>query len=163
MIIIRNTLLIFLALFLQTSWIDAISIFGIIPDLILIVLVFVGITRGQIEATALGFFSGLLLDIYNPEWMGVNMLANSIVGFAVGYSRIGIVAEDIQVQAVILFLATLVHDIIYFIFYAISNALNIVFLIVQQGLGTALYTTLLGILISLALTQLFRLRIEPHA
>jgi rod shape-determining protein MreD len=163
MIITRNILLIFLALFLQTSWVDAISILGITPDLVLIVLVFVGITRGQIEATALGFLSGLLLDIYNPEWMGVNALANSLIGFAVGYTRIGIVAEDIQVQAAILFVATLVHDIIYFIFYAISNALNIFFLILQQGLGTALYTTVLGILISLALTRLFRLRIEPHA
>ena len=163
MIIIRNILLILLALFLQTSWIDAISIVGIKPDLVLIVLVFVGITRGQIEATALGFLSGLLLDIYNPEWMGVNALANSLVGFAVGYSRIGIVAEDIKVQTAILFSATLLHDIIYFIFYAISNASNIVFRVLQQGLGTALYTAVLGVLISLVLTRLLSLRIEPHA
>ena len=92
--IARNMLLIMLALFLQTSWIDAIGIWDIKPDIVVLVIVFVGITSGQIEATLLGFFSGFLLDIYAPEWMGLNALAYSLVGFAVGYSRVGVVAED---------------------------------------------------------------------
>ena len=100
--ITRNILLIILALFLQASWTNAISLWDIKPDLIVLILVFVGITSGQIEATLLGFFSGFMIDVYNPEWMGMNALSNSLIGFAVGYSRVGVVAEDIQVQATIL-------------------------------------------------------------
>lgn len=159
----RNILLIVLALFLQTSWTHAISLWEIKPDLVVLVLVFVGITSGQIEATILGFFSGFMMDVYNPEWMGVNALANSLIGFAVGYSRVGIVAEDIQVQAAILFVASLVRDLIYFLAYAFPDLVQALYLVLRYGLGTAVYTALLGCLISLGLMYLTNKRIEPHA
>ena len=158
MIIVRNILLIFVALLLQASWIDTLAIFGIVPDMVIIVLVFIGITRGQIEATALGFFSGLLIDIYNPgTGLGINALANSLVGFGVGYSRVGIVSEDMQVQAAVLFAATVLHDIIFFVFSLDPIK------ILSIGLGTGLYTTAIGLALSFALTRFVSLRIEPHA
>lgn len=163
MTIARNILLLILALFLQASWVDAIAIYGIKPDVILITLVFIGITGGQIEATLLGFFSGFLMDIYNPEWMGANALANSVVGFAVGYSRVGVVAEDLQVQATILFLASLVHDVIYFVLYAFSDPQNIGFLLIRYSLGTALFTAGLGILLSVIFSNFFARRMASHA
>ena len=163
MIIARNMLLVILALFLQASWIYPLAIYGVKPDVVLLVLVFVGITRGQIEATILGFLSGFLLDIYNPELMGANALANSVVGFAVGYSRVGVVAEDLQVQGAILFLASLLRDLIYFVIYAFPDLGQSAILLIRYGLGTAFYTALIGILISLAMTRFFNRRIEPHA
>ena len=159
----RNILLIILALFLQTSWVRALSIAGMTPDLVLLVLVFIGITGGQIEATIFGFVSGFLLDIYTPESMGVNALANSLVGFAVGYGRIGVVAEDLQVQALILLVAGLLHDLIYFTLESLSDPLNIFYLMVRYGLGTAFYTACLGTVLSLLLFRFFKKRILPDA
>jgi rod shape-determining protein MreD len=159
----RNVLLIILALFLQSSWTNAISLWEVKPDLVVLILVFVGITSGQIEATILGFFSGFLIDVYNPEWMGVNTLSNSLIGFAVGYSRMGIVAEDIQVQATILFISSLMRDLIYFICYTFPDPLQALYLVLRYGLGTAVYTALLGTLISLGMMHVFNKRIEPHA
>ena len=77
--IVRNILLIALALLLQTSWVHKIAIFGILPDLILLALVYIGISGGQVEGTTFGFTSGFLLDVYDPEAMGINTLTNSIV------------------------------------------------------------------------------------
>jgi rod shape-determining protein MreD len=159
----RNVLFIILALFLQTSWTDAISLWEIKPDLILLILVFVGITSGQIEATILGFLSGFMIDVYNPEWMGLNALSNSLIGFAVGYSRVGIVAEDIQVQATVLFIASLIRDLIYFICYAFPDPLQALYLVLRYGLGTAVYTAVLGSLISFGVMYVLNKRIEPHA
>lgn len=159
----RNILLIILALFLQTSWTNVISLWDIKPDLVIIVLVFIGITSGQIEAIVLGFFSGFLMDVYNPEWMGMNALSNSIIGFAVGYSRVGVVAEDIQVQTTILFVASLMRDLIYFLCYTFPDPVQALYLILRYGLGTAVYTAVLGTLISLGIMHVFNKRIEPHA
>lgn len=159
----RNVLLIILALFVQTSWTNAISLWDIKPDLVVLVLVFIGITSGQIEATILGFFSGFLIDVYNPESMGINALSNSIVGFAVGYSRVGIVAEDIQVQAAALLIASLLRDLIYFICYTFPDPIEALYNVLRFGLGTAVYTALLGTLISLGMMHVFNKRIEPHA
>jgi len=161
--IARNILLIVLALFLQTSWVDVISIFDIKPDVVLLTLVLIGIHGGQSEATLLGFFSGFLLDIYNPEWMGANALANSLVGFSAGYSRIGVVAEDVQVQATILFFACLLHDFIYFAIYSFSDPLNIAMLMMRYSLGMAVYTAGLGVVLSIGASHFFAGRMASHA
>ena len=152
---LRNILLILLALLLQTSWMHKISIFGIIPDTVLLVLVYIGISGGQIEGTLFGFTSGFLLDVYNPESMGTNALANTLVGFSVGYTRIGVVAEDFRVQALLLFLAGILHNLIYFTFHSISNpGLNFTFML-RFGLGTACYTACTGLCLSLLLSLRF--------
>lgn len=158
MIIARNILLIFLALLLQASWINSLAIYGIAPDIVIVILVFIAFTQGQIEATILGFISGLLIDIYDPGTrLGVNALANSLVGFFAGYSRVSIAAETLQAQAVILFAATLLHDVIFFL--VALQPLKIL----SVGLGTGLYTAALGTALSFVLTLFSLLNIESHA
>jgi len=149
---LHHALILALALLVQTSWAHAIAIYGITPDVVLLVVVFIGITSGQVEAIIFGFVSGLLLDVYNPEFMGVNALANSVVGFAVGYSRIGIVAEDWTVQGIVILVAGLLHDLLYFTFSSISTPTAILPQVVRYGLGTAVYSANVGIVISLALS-----------
>ena len=107
---VQHILLIALALLLQTSWVHAAAIYGVMPNLPLVALVYIGIACGQIEATILGFLSGFMLDTYGPPGsMGINALAGSVVGFAVGYSRLGVVAEDLRVQALTFFLAGILY------------------------------------------------------
>ena len=157
MIIARNIVFIFLALLLQASWIDSLAIYGIAPDIVIIILVFIAFTRGQIEATVLGFISGLVIDIYDfGTRLGTNALANSLIGFFAGYSG-GIAAETLRAQAAILLLATLLHDIIFFLV-----ALQPI-KILSVGLGTSLYTAALGTALSFVLTHFSLLNIESHA
>lgn len=149
MIITRNILLVFLALLFQASWAHGLGIYGIVPDLVIITLVFIAISRGQIEGTVLGFVSGLLIDLYDPgARLGINALGNSLIGFCVGYSRLGIVAESLRVQAVILFFATLLHDVIFFLFS--SDPIKIL----SIGLGTSFYTAVLGTALSFAFARI---------
>ena len=150
--ILLKLLLIALALLVQASWAKEIAIYGISPDAVLLVLVYIGISGGQIQGTLFGFFSGFLMDVYDPQAMGVNALANSLIGFAVGYSRVGVVAEDLRVQALLLFLAGLLHDVIYFVFYAWSTPSDILSLIARYGVGSAVYTSAVGTLIFVILS-----------
>ena len=157
---VRNALLLFLALLIQTSWADTIAVFGVKPDMVLLLLVYVGITGGQIEGTVFGFASGFLLDVYDPQAMGINTLANSVVGFTVGYSAIGVVSEDIRAQAVIIFLASLLRDVTYFVFASITQAVPAASVLLHYGLGTACYTACVGVGLSLLLS--LRLNQESH-
>ncbi len=154
--IIRNALLILLALLLQTTWVDTIAVVGIKPDIVLLVLVYIGITEGQIEGTIFGFASGFLLDVYDPGAMGINSLCNSLVGFLVGYSHIGVVAEDFRVQTLLFFVATLFHDLIYFALYTFPKMQGFMHLFLVSGIGTAFYTAIAGLCLSL----LFSIRFE---
>ena len=158
MIIARNIVFIFLSLLLQASWIDSLAIYGIAPDIVIIILVFIAFTRGQIEATVLGFISGLIIDIYDSGTrLGTNALANSLIGFFAGYTRGGIAAETLRAQVTILFAATLLHDTIFFLV-----ALQPI-KILSIGLGTSFYTAALGTALSFVLTHFSLLNIEPHA
>ena len=143
--ILHHALLVALALLIQTAWTHGISIADIRPDVVLIIIVYIGIRSGQLEATIFGFASGFLLDVYNPEFMGVNALANSVVGFAVGYTRAGIVAEDFRVQALALLIASLTHDLLYFGLSSAANPGKVITLLFRYGIGTAVYTTIIGI------------------
>lgn len=154
--VVRNLLLIALALLIQTSWAHSVRILDIGPDLVIIVLVYLGLRGGQIEGTLYGFASGFLLDVYSPETMGVNALANSVVGFFIGNFRTGVSVEDFRVQALLLFVAVVMHDLIYFLFANILlNPDAIPWLIFRFGFGTAFYTAVVGVAISLVLSIRF--------
>ena len=146
-----NILLILLALLIQTSWVSKIEILELKPDVVLIVLAYIGISRGQIEGTLYGFASGFLLDVFDPDAMGINALSNSVVGFAVGYTRIGIVSEDLRVKGLLLFTAVMLHDLVYFTFVSMPELTLVPIRMIQVGLGTAVYTSALGICISFLL------------
>jgi len=153
---LRHILLIVLALHLQTSWVHKIAISGIKPNLVLIVLVYIGISSGQITGTVFGFFSGFLVDIYAaPVSMGIHTLANAVVGFAVGYSRIGVVAEDLRVQVLTLFLASALHSLIYFALDAVLNPALAFSFMLYSGVATACYTACVGLALCLLLAVRF--------
>jgi rod shape-determining protein MreD len=154
--ILHHALLTALALLIQTSWTHSIGIAGIRPDVVLIVIVFIGIRSGPLEATIFGFVSGFLLDVYNPEFMGVNACANAVVGFAVGYSRIGIVTEDLRVQVLALLIASLLHDLLYFALSSVSNPIGILAGFFRYGIGTAIYTSLVGLLVVILVSVRFQ-------
>ncbi len=69
------------AVVMQITIIDVLSIKGISPDLVLIALCFVALRGDRYEITALGFLAGLLLDSIGPGILGANALAKSLSGF----------------------------------------------------------------------------------
>jgi len=146
--IVRNILLVILALVLQTSWVPKTAILGMAPDLIVMVIVYVGLTGGQIEGTSLGFLAGFLQDVYGPARLGSNALANSIIGFGAGYGKGGIVAEGLVVRSAMLFVAVLARDLLYFLCNAGWNVRELVLLFLRYSPGTAVYTALGGALLS---------------
>ena len=156
MTVLRHVLLMILALLVQTSWAHTLQVSGVRPDFVLLLVVYVGIASGQIEATILGFVSGFLLDVYNPAFMGVNALANAVVGFAVGYSREGIVAEELRVQGLVIFFAGLIQNLIFFAFSSFSNPGAILPAFFRYGIGSALYSAIIGIALLLAMSIRFQ-------
>lgn len=149
--LLRHLLLLALALVLQATWLPDLQIGGVFPDLVLLVVVFIALLRGHVEATFLGFAAGLCQDVYTPHDLGLNALTKAVTGFAVGISRGGFVADSVQVQLAVVVCAVLAHDLVY---YAISGATalpQVPFFMVRFSLGRALYTAALGLLVAWSL------------
>lgn len=77
------------ALVLQTSFFPHIAWHGVVPDLVLLVVVAVGLTRGSREAALVGFAGGLMLDLAPPadHLAGRWALALVVVGYLLGRVR----------------------------------------------------------------------------
>jgi rod shape-determining protein MreD len=148
---VRHILLVILAFLVQTTWIHQVSIFQIQPDLVVLVLVFIALRTGPFEATLLGFAIGLIKDAYAPPDLGLTALAKSIIGFAAGYTHSRIQVDNPQVQVVLIFVAVLVHEIIYYIGYSGISLNDAPYYWWRYGLGRAVYTALCGLVYSYAL------------
>jgi rod shape-determining protein MreD len=77
-----------LALLAQTTVVPHLAIGTIVPDLLLIWIVYLGISRGHVSAMTAGFFLGLLMDILAGDdgMLGLSSLTKTAAGFLAGYT-----------------------------------------------------------------------------
>lgn len=142
--VVRHVLLLLVVFVLQITWGYVFDVLDVRPDLILLALVYIALRVGPFEATILGFAVGLLQDAYMPQNLGLNALAKSLVGFGVGYGRTGIMADDIQVQTLLIFGVVLIHDLVYYLGYSGLALAEVPIFFLRYGVGRALYTSLIG-------------------
>jgi len=79
------TFIIFIgSLVLQTSVFPKIPIGGMQPDLVVVIVVYLGLLKGPETGSLSGFGFGLLFDAVSGTSLGVNALAKTIIGFFCG-------------------------------------------------------------------------------
>lgn len=82
---IAFTCVVFLAaMVVQTSLLRYVSIGGVRPDLVLIIVVYLGLIRGADIGSLSGFFFGLFEDAFSGTFLGANALSKTIIGFLCG-------------------------------------------------------------------------------
>ena len=156
----RHVLFLALAFVLQSTWIHHLQIAEVLPDLVLMVVVFIALMSGHLEATVLGFLAGLCQDAYSPPDLGLNALAKSLVGFGVGAARQGLLADTVQVQVGVVVAAVVVHDLIYYIGASSTPLEEVPYLMARFSLGRALYTGAVGLIAAWAIS--LRRRVTAH-
>ncbi|AFH49556.1 Hypothetical protein IALB_1850 [Ignavibacterium album JCM 16511] len=145
------SILIFIpVLIIQTTVVPLISIGEVVPDLILILLVYYSITEGQIYGTVLGFIYGLFFDLVTGSLLGSSMIAKTVAGFVAGYfsseNKVDIYLMFFNF-GLIVFLAALVDQIIYSFFSSFDISSNILMIFFQNAFLPAFYTALLSMII----------------
>jgi rod shape-determining protein MreD len=145
------SILIFIpVLFIQTTIMPLVSIGGVIPDLILIILVYYGITQGQIYGTVLGFIYGFLFDLITGSLLGSSMVAKTLAGFTAGYFTSENKRDQYLISfnfSLIVLLCSLVDSTIYSFFSAVDFSLSIFTMFFQHSLLPSIYTTALGLVL----------------
>lgn len=75
------------ALFLQVTLLNFITIWGVKPDLVLMVVVFNAFLRGPGEGALVGFLGGLFVDLAAGSYIGLNALSDMAVGYLSGLTE----------------------------------------------------------------------------
>jgi len=140
-------LLLFLAIF-QTTSLNRLSILGIKPDLLLILVIFLGLHKGPLSGAGYGFLAGILLDIFSPTPLGTNALSKTVLGFLAGAVAPFLYFEAPFIQGLLLFLGMFLEGLILFILLssfhlAPSLYYSFLYIILPASFYTSLLTPLL--------------------
>jgi rod shape-determining protein MreD len=142
--------LLFIACFiLQTSLVPSLAVFGIKPDLLMIVLFFFAIRYGIMPGIFVGFLLGLTQDLYTPSILGQQALAKTIIGACSGIVNEKVMRTDPIAKTVLLFFLFIVHDALFFVALIVrdvSSVSEIVPFLLFKTLPRALYSVLIAVL-----------------
>jgi rod shape-determining protein MreD len=83
-------LMLIVALLVQTTVLSRMRFWDVMPDFMLLVAVAGGITAGPTRGAALGFASGMLIDLFLPTPLGLSALVFTLVGYGVGVANTGV-------------------------------------------------------------------------
>jgi len=136
-------------LLVQITVIPFIAIAGIIPDLVLISLVYYSISRHQFYGTVLGASYGFLIDLITGSLLGSSMLSKTIAGFTAGYFSTETKKEiniNTYIFSLIVFICALIDSVIFSFFSAFDLQTNIFKLLFEQALLPSLYTAAVSVL-----------------
>lgn len=157
--ILLKSAIIVVALLIQLTLINSITILGLKPDLLMIVVVVFSLMKGEKEGTISGFASGLLQDIFSIGLLGINALVKTVIGFTCGLLKEKIFHEHILfLIPVITFIASLIQSILIFLLLrAFGIEYSLAWSLKQVALPEALYSSLLSPFVFLAINKLLQL------
>lgn len=150
----------FLASFiLQSTVMQSIAIFGVKPDLLIVVLFMLATKTGPMQGIYAGFFLGLAQDLYSPSILGQNALAKTVVGAFAGMFNEKMMRLDPIFQAILLVVVFILNDMVVNSIYMVKvgGGLGSVF---SQLFMSTLPRTLYSLLFA-ALPSLWELFVQP--
>lgn len=104
--VLVSTLVLVIALLLQSTVLDHAAIAGVKPDLALIVLVFVAVQGGSTVGQLSGFAAGLVQDLLSLPPLGVGALVRTTIGFVYGKLQGALASSSVLASVTLVVTAT---------------------------------------------------------
>lgn len=141
-------LLVFISFLLQGTLLQNIRLAGVIPNILLLIVVFISFLNGLYFGIFTGLFVGVLLDFMYGSLIGINMLAYLLIGYLVGmYSRLYRRGNYIIPIVMIIISEGIYGVITYVTDYLLRGRLNIAYYFGKVMVPECVYTIVMGILI----------------
>lgn len=135
------TIFILICFVLQCSVFGSIAFANIIPNLMIVLTSSFGFMRGEKEGLIIGFFCGLLSDVFFNDFLGFYALLLMYIGYLNGkFSRI-FYPEDIKLPIALIVTSDLSYGIIcYILLFMLRGRLQFSYYFTHIILPEALYT-----------------------
>ncbi len=125
MFIIKLVLVVIINLILGTTIFPYISVYGVVPNLSLLVVMFIGAYKGRTYGGILGIIIGLINDILFSSIIGINALILFFAGYLVGLVEDRIIKDNTVIPIILALAGTIYYSFVYYIFmYFISSGLD---------------------------------------
>jgi len=137
---------------IQLTIVPLVSVQEVVPDLLLIAVVYFAISFGQIFGAFNGAAYGLVYDLISGSLIGSNMLSKTVAGFVAGYFS-GETRRDQYLYTfsfcAVVFISGLIDATIFSFFSVIDFNTNILLVLFNHALLPSIYNTLISILVVL--------------
>ena len=111
---ILMTVVVLFNFILQSSLWRTLEIFGVIPNTALIIVISYAIVRDDVEGAMLGFFAGLLPDVFYGSLVGLTSLLFVIIGYLAGKPFRHMFRETVLLPLVLVAVSTVLFRIAWF-------------------------------------------------
>lgn len=140
---------------LEAQWPYLLRIQGVVPQLVLILVVYFSIVDGEERAMFTGLLGGLFQEVATDEALGHRVICLVILGYVTGTMSRRLITENPAVKASAVFVASVAHGILYLaIDYiqrpGLSNVSGQLAALLPQAFYTALLTPLLFMLLAIS-------------
>lgn len=142
---------IFFAL-VQTNWPEALKLQGVVPDLVLIMVVYYAIAEGEERAMFTGLVGGLYQDVAVHTVLGHHVICHVIVGYIAGRVSTRLITEHAAIKAGLVLLASLGQGLLFiFIQYVQQPQRGMLYPLLAVVVPCAFYTAVVAPILFLLL------------
>jgi len=140
------TLLVIVCFILQCSVFDSLAFAGIIPNLMIILTASFGFMRGEKEGLIIGFFCGLLSDVFFGFFLGFYALILMYIGYLNGKFSRSFYPEDIKLPIALIIISDLSYGILcYILLFMLRGRFQFGYYFSRIILPEALYTIVITV------------------
>ena len=153
--VIFYIILIFTFVIVQVNFLNFISIYGVIPNIVIILIVSIALLEGKIHGAAVGFSIGLCMDAVIGIALGFQALFGMLLGFALGNINKRFFKENLLVMVICTFISTILFESAMF-FGSYLYGIHLDFLLTVQNviLPEAVLNSALGLVLFFIIVQI---------
>lgn len=156
------TLLVIACFCLQCTLFQALSLAFIAPNLLIVVTSSFGFMRGKKEGLIIGFFAGLLIDIFYGDVLGFYALIYMYIGYVNGFFNKIFYDEDIKLPMVLITLSDLTYGLIIYLFlFLLRTRLDFGYYFIHIIMPEVIYTVVITIILYRIIRSINR-KLEVH-
>ena len=141
-----NFILVTASFILQTTVFRVVDFGGITPNLLIILTASTAFIKGDKPGLLVGFFSGLLVDIFFGNYIGFFALIYMYIGFIVGKLHVIFFTQNLAIPILIISLADFVFGFVcYVLMFLFRTKFNIGYYMTSIIIPELVYTALIAI------------------
>jgi rod shape-determining protein MreD len=161
--VILSTILLVACTFVQSTWFNGIAIFGVVPDLSLVALIWISYKNGSVEGPISGFLSGIVEDFLSASPLGFHAFIKTAVASATALLHGTFFIDRFLLPILLGIAGTLAKALAAAILYLLFGSAIHVYSFIDRILWIeAAYNGLLAPLVFLALSPLSRFLVTEH-
>ena len=147
---------------LQTTVFKALTFANISPNLLIIAVSSFGFMRGRKEGMWVGFFCGLLIDIFFGNLIGIYALIYMYIGFINGFFQKRFYPDDIKLPMLLIGGSDLIYNLfVYFIMFLLRGRFQFWYYLKSIIIPDFVYTMVVSILLYLLFLKINQ-KLEEH-